>query len=414
MSNETNASGRLAALGSFLTGRNARGGRKPLYLFAAGVLLAGLAAGYPLYQRIMTHESTDDAFVEAQIVSISPRVAGHIAKVLVADNQRVEKGELLAEVDQRDFQVALEIAEAKRQAAVASLEEGQAQVAAARNKMVQQGASLSSVEAELAQARAGVAEVKASTDRDDSDLDRMRRIAAAGAVSRQEFDHAKAQADMSRAKLNSAMRQVDTQAARIAQAKASVGTAGDELRQAEALVQIRSADLREAEAEVERARLNLSYSRITAPCAGYVTKKSVEPGAYVQVGQKIFSLVSHDVWIVANFKETQIAGMRPGQPVEIEVDAYPSVVFRGHVDSIQRGTGSRFTLLPPENATGNFVKVVQRVPVKIVLDGENGGVSGGPLLVPGMSVVPSVNVADQAASGLLSARADAAGGTSLQ
>ncbi|MDD3313043.1 HlyD family secretion protein [Pseudodesulfovibrio sp.] len=385
-----------------------------MYLFAAGVFLAGLAAGYPVYQRIMTHESTDDAFVEAQVVSISPRVAGHIAKVLVADNQRVEKGELLAEVDRRDFEVALEIAEAKRQAAVASLDEGRARVAAARNKMAQQGASLSSVEAELAQARAGVAEVKAGTDRDESDLERMRRIADAGAVSRQEFDHAKAQADMSRAKLNSAKRQVDTQAARIAQARASVGTAGDELRQAEALAQIRAADLREAEAEVERARLNLSYSRITAPCAGYVTKKAVEPGAYVQVGQKLFALVSRDVWVVANFKETQIAGMRPGQPVEIEVDAYPSVTFRGRVDSIQRGTGSRFTLLPPENATGNFVKVVQRVPVKIVLDGENGGVANGPLLVPGMSVVPSVNVAAPAVYGLLSARSPAPRKTTLQ
>ncbi len=398
----------MAAVKRFFTGKSPRGGKKPLYLFAAGALMVCVAAGYPVYQHIMTHESTDDAFVEGKIISISPRVAGHIARVLVTDNQRVKKGELLAEVDPRDFEVALEIAEAKRQAAAASLEEGQAEVAAARNTLLQQGASLSSVEAELAQARAGVAEVKASTDRDESDLDRMRRIAAAGAVSRQEYDHAKAQADMSRAKLNSAERQVDTQAARITQAKASVGTAGDELRQAEAKVQMRTADLREAEAEVERARLNLSYARITAPSDGYVTKKSVEPGAYVQVGQKLFSLVSQDIWIVANFKETQISDMRPGQLVEIEVDAYPSTTFKGRVDSIQRGTGSRFTLLPPENATGNFVKVVQRVPVKIVLDETNARSEGGPLLVPGMSVVPSVNVGSPDASGVLSARAEAA------
>jgi membrane fusion protein (multidrug efflux system) len=215
----------------------------------------------------------------------------------------------------------------------------------------------------------------------------------AGAVSRQEYDHARAQAAVSKAKLLSARKKIDTQSAQIRQAVASAQAAQDELLQARAVVEKRRAEASEAEAQVRQAELDLSYTRITAPCAGYVTKKSVEPGAYVQVGQQLLAVVGSDVWVVANFKETQISGMKPGQPVDIEVDAYPDVVFRGRVDSIQRGTGSRFTLLPPENATGNFIKVVQRVPVKIVLDRQNG--SAGYLLAPGMSVIPDVNLAGQ-------------------
>jgi membrane fusion protein (multidrug efflux system) len=218
----------------------------------------------------------------------------------------------------------------------------------------------------------------------------------AGAVSRQEYDHARAQAAVSKAKLLSARKKIDTQSAQIRQAVASAQAAGDELLQARAVVDKRRAEASEAEAQVRQAELDLSYTRITAPCAGFVTKKSVEPGAYVQVGQQLLSVVGRDVWVVANFKETQISGMKPGQSVDIEVDAYPDVVFKGHVDSIQRGTGSRFTLLPPENATGNFIKVVQRVPVKIILDRENGG--NGCLLAPGMSVIPDVNLADRADS----------------
>lgn len=373
-------------------------GKKPLLLAGAAILAVGAVFGYRFFVHILSHESTEDAFVEARVVSISPRVAGHVARVLVDDNQKVSEGDLLVEVDARDFEVALGIARARLASARAAKKEAEAMVAMARNKMEEQGASLSSIRAALARARSGVAEVAAGHDRDESDLERVKQIAEAGAVSRQEYDHARAQATMSRAQLNSARKQVDTEAARIAQAKASIGAAENELQQAYALVEVRDAELREARAEVRRAELNLSYTRITAPCDGHVTKKAVEPGNYVQVGQKLFAVVGRDVWVVANFKETQIADMRPGQPVEIEVDAYPDTPFTGHVDSIQRGTGSRFTLLPPENATGNFIKVVQRVPVKIALDHPAGDHR---LLAPGMSVVPSVDVGDE--NGALSA-----------
>ncbi|QGY40515.1 HlyD family efflux transporter periplasmic adaptor subunit [Pseudodesulfovibrio cashew] len=391
----------------FFAGRSALGRRKTFGLIAVVALVLCVVVGYPLYLRIISHESTDDAFVEAQVVSISPRVAGHVANVLVTDNQRVEKGDLLAEVDPRDFEVALKIAEAKCASAAAAMQEAEAIASAAGKVMEQKRAALSSYVAELAQARAGVAEFEAGNNRDKSDLERMKKIAQAGAVSRQEYDHARAQAAVSRAKLNSAHRLVETQSARTIQAQAAIGAAEDELHQAQAQVEIKAADLREAEAEVERARLNLSYAHITAPCSGYVTKKTVEPGAYVQVGQQLFAIVNSDVWVVANFKETQISDMRPGQPVEIEVDAYPGVPFKGHVDSIQRGTGSRFTLLPPENATGNFIKVVQRVPVKIVLDAEAG--NDGYLLAPGMSVVPSVDISAGSGDERMSARSEQSG-----
>ena len=411
MSNKTEKGGLPAAIKNIFN-RNEKPGKKPVVLAGIVALAVTMVFGYRLYVQIVSHESTEDAFVEARVVSISPRVSGHLARVLIDDNQKVKKGDLLAEVDSRDFEVALNIARARLQSAAAAKKEAEATVSIAQNKMVEQGASLSSTRASLEQARAGVAEVVAGHNRDESDLQRMKKIADAGAVSRQEYDHARAQASMSKAQLNSAKKQVDTEAARIAQAKASVGAAENELQQAYALVEVRDAELHEAEAEVERAELKLSYTRITAPCDGYVTKKAVEPGSYVQVGQKLFAVVNRDVWVVANFKETQIADMRPGQPVAIEVDAYPDVEFKGYVDSIQRGTGSRFTLLPPENATGNFIKVVQRVPVKIVLDTEDRNADY--LLAPGMSVVPSVNVAARPDAPMLSAKLDTPRNTAVQ
>ncbi|WP_022663403.1 HlyD family secretion protein [Paucidesulfovibrio longus] len=382
-------------------------GRRSRIILGMGITALLLALALPFYLHAISHESTDDAFVEAHVVSMSPRVAGHVARVLVEDNQLVKEGDLLAELDPRDFQVALEAARARLRSAQAAVTEAQAKASAAQNVLAQKEAGLSSQHAGLAQVQAEVAEVRAGYERDENDLDRMRKIVEAGAVSRQEFDHVKAQEAMTRAKLNSAKRQVDTHSAEIRQARATVAAAEDELRQAYAQVDIRTAELHEAEAEVEQAELNLSYTRITAPCAGHVTKKAVEPGTYVQVGQKLFSIVSPDVWVVANFKETQLADIASGQPVDIEVDAYPDVTFHGHVDSIQRGTGSRFTLLPPENATGNFIKVVQRIPVKIVLDASEADKNY--VLAPGMSVMPSVDISEAGGAGSLRAE-----GTSAQ
>jgi len=280
--------------------------RRRIVLAVGGVVAVVLlifGARYVAYAR--AHESTDDAFIDGAIVGVSPKVASNVARVYVDDNTHVKAGDLLVELDPRDF------------------------------------------EARLAQARGNLAAAQAEAVRAHVDAGRYERLVERGFVSLQDRDNA------------------------VAKDRVAAGQV-DQLT-----------------AAVHQAELDLSYTKLYAPEAGRVTRKSVEPGAYVQVGQTLFSIVPDRVWVVANFKETQLRHMRPGQPATVMVDAYPDRVFHGHVDSIQAGSGARFSLLPPENATGNYVKVVQRVPVKIVIDE-----TADPqrVLGPGMSAVPEVRV----------------------
>jgi membrane fusion protein, multidrug efflux system len=278
--------------------------RRPGVIVAAAALaILGISYGAFAMFHSFTHETTDDAFVDVHTVSVAPKVAGHVAVVRVDDNQLVKKGDVLIEIDPRDFQVAL----------------AQVKANLARDKATQ-------IQTELNEKRA---------------LDLFSRKV----ISTQERDTNVATAESSRASV-----QAD-------------------------------------EAAVEQAELNLGYSKIKAPIDGYVTKEAVATGDYVQVGQALMSLVPPRVWVIANFKETQLRNMRPRQPVQIKVDAYPDHPLHGHIDSIQAGSGAAFSLLPPENATGNYVKVVQRVPVKIMLDEEQ---QIQRVLGPGMSVVPTV------------------------
>jgi membrane fusion protein (multidrug efflux system) len=270
----------------------------------AAALLAAGALGW--YFLAVPSVSTDDAAIEGHVIPVSARVSGHVARVLVDDNQRVAAGELLAELDPRDFQTRLDAAKGK------------------------------------------VASDRAEAAKSAADLKRASALFARDEASKQDLEHAQAAADAAQAALS------------------------------------------QSDAALRQAELDLSYARVTAPEAGRVTRKAVEPGAYVSVGQPVLALVSDQVWVVANFKETQLTKMRAGQRAEIRVDAYPGRALRGHVDSIQAGTGARFSLLPAENATGNFVKVVQRVPVKIVLDDDKA--SDGRALAPGMSVEAAVDL----------------------
>lgn len=354
-------------------------------------LVVGIAVSYPFYHHAMTHESTEDAFVEAHVVSISPHISGHLEKVLIDDNEYVKKGQLIAAIDPVDYQIAVAIAQAGVNAVKSSIKVSEAQYLAAQNILRQQEAELRSQTAELDDYKAQIAQYKASFDRDETDLKRMTEIVKEGAVSRQEFDHARAQQRESQAKFNSAKYKLNTQSAEIMKAGAAVKAAMGDLKRAQAQIEVQNANLKEAQSRLDKALQDLSYTKIISPCDGHITKKSIEAGDYVQVGQTLLSVVAPSVWVVANFKETQVDDIHPGQPVEIEIDTYPDHVFKGHVDSIQRGTGSRFTLLPPENAAGNFIKVVQRVPVKIVFDS---GKDDLPLLAPGLSVIPSVDVSD--------------------
>lgn len=276
------------------------------------VLLAGIAIGAYFYWQSRFYESTDDASVEGHAVFLSARVSGNIAQVHVRENQRVEEGDLLVEVDPCDYQIRL----AKTEAAVAS------------------------ARADEQQAAAAVEAARAEWDRQQKDLTRNEELARQGAATEQALEHSQASARAAKASLNAAQRHLTALHAKTA----------------------------EVQVAVDEARLQLSYTRIRTPTAGYVTQKAVEVGTYINIGQPLLAVVPDRMYVIANFKETQLTYMRPGQRATIWVDAYPDIVREAHVESIQAGTGAAFSLFPPENATGNFVKIVQRVPVKIVFD----------------------------------------------
>jgi membrane fusion protein (multidrug efflux system) len=323
----------------------------------------------------LTHESTDDAFIDAHIVSVAPKIAGRISAVKVRDNQLVQKGELLLEIDPRDIEATV----AQKQAA---LELARAHLENARLSAEQAAAHVATVRAAFASVEASTNASAAETEKLRGDFGRNKELVASGAISKQDFQHSLSDLSSSEANLDAKKKQLQAAAALAEEARKQAGSA-------KAQVSAAQAEVAEAQAELHQAALQKSYTAISAPEAGRVTNKSIEAGNYVQVGQPLFAIVPTHVWVTANFKETQLTNMHPGQPAKVEVDAYPGRAMRGHVDSIQAGSGARFSLLPPENATGNFVKVVQRVPVKIVLD-EQPGVQQ--ILGPGMSAVPDVKV----------------------
>jgi membrane fusion protein (multidrug efflux system) len=332
-----------------------------LAILVAVVILAVVAGVIFYYIRFVApYESTDDAFIEGYVTVVSPRVSGPVIRLLVRDNQEVKAGDPLLEIDPNDFETKLAQARADLATARSQQEQARAQVAVDDAKAAQQLAVVKSAEAEA--------------QRTAADWKRYQSVESR-AVSRTQLDVAHTQVESTAASL-----EVARQQAKAAQAQADLSRVN---------IETAAAQLQLAEAKMQQAQLDVSYTKITAPVGGRVTRRSVEKGAYVQTGQSLLALVPKNVWVIANFKETQLGHMRPGQPVRIRVDAYPKQNFTGTVDSLQAGAGARFSLLPPENAVGNYVKVVQRVPVKIVFD--------QPLdpqldIAPGMSVEPEVKV----------------------
>jgi len=326
---------------------------------ALGLLIVGaVAVYYFVFSR--PYQTTDDAFIDGHTIPISPQVAGHVLAVLITDNQSVKKGDPLVQIDPRDYDAALALARADLAAAQSRLAQAQHQVIVSRAK------------AEQDRAAVGVAE--AESTRAGANLTRYQNIESR-AVSREQVDTATAAAHASAAALEEARKKADASDAQIGQDQAQIPTA--------------DAGVHQAAAALRQAELNRSYADIAAPEDGWVTHRVVEQGQYVQVGQAFLAIVPRNIWITANFKETQLTYMKPGQPVWIRIDAFPQKKFKGHVDSIQAGTGAQFSLLPPENAAGNYVKVVQRVPVKIVFDE---GEVPQQMLPLGASVVPEVKV----------------------
>jgi membrane fusion protein (multidrug efflux system) len=325
------------------------------------IILLGLVVGGTLYWLNERHfESTDDAFVDAYTTQMAPRVAGQVTQLLFVDNQHVAAGQTLVLIDPRDFQARLDQARAQQNSAEANVLSAQAQVLVQRAAMDQDAANVRVAEAEALQA--------------EQDYNRFQRINPS-AVTRQQIE-------ASTATFHAAQARVDAN-------RQMVGGAQAQVHAAEAQVLAAEAAFKQAAANTEAAALQVSYCSITAPVAGIVTHRTVDAGNYVNSGQPLFALVQDDRWITANFKETQLADIRPGQPVDVAIDAVPSLTFRGRVDSFQAGTGTAFSALPSENATGNYVKIVQRVPVKIVFDDTR--IKDYPL-APGMSVTPRVRV----------------------
>ena len=343
-----------------------RPGKKPLIILAI-VVVVMVIVGFYFWFTGRNIETTDDAFTESDAVTIAPKASGYVTKLLVTDNQRVKKGDLLVAIDPQDNQAQRDQAQAQLGLAIAQLHQAQAQLALSR---VQYPAQKDQALAQQAKAQANYLNAQ-------EDYKRQRGVDPR-ATSQRNIDAASAQLRSAKAELQSAQAQVEV-ASQIQL----------QIRQQETNVEARQQQVEQAKAQLNTANLNLSYTEVRAPYDGFVTKRNVQVGTLVQAGTSLFSLVSPNVWITANFKESQLERMNPGDKVKISVDAWPDMKLEGHVDSIQMGSGSRFSTFPSENATGNYVKIVQRVPVKIVIDK---GLNPDKPLPLGLSVEPEVTV----------------------
>jgi membrane fusion protein (multidrug efflux system) len=364
--------------------------KKPVRnLVLGGMLVAGVAAGIPVWWHMHTHETTDDSQVEGHVVSISPRLTGFVAEVRVHDEQAVKAGDTLFLLDPRELRIRLALAESDLQAAEAAAKGGVA------------GASAQAAQSQKTAAQANLESVKAALSKAKQDVERARELYKKEIASKAQLDAAEA------AYLS----------AQAAFAAASEQTRGTAYGIAGANAQVRAADARlsAARAAVDAARLQLSFTAVTAPTSGHIAKKNIEPGQQVAAGQPVMAIVDDaPVWVVANLKETQLRNVHAGQHVEIDVDAYPDRKVIGEVASIQYATGARFSLIPPDNASGNFTKVVQRVPVRIRLLGDGKDLAD---LRPGMSVAVSIDIhgneaADSGTAGNSAAETHAAGAAS--
>ena len=315
---------------------------KKRYIFIFLTIIAIIAGIYFIYDKL-GYQTTDDAYVETTTVTVSPKVAGEVVKVLVKDNQAVKAGDIVAVIDQRDYQVRLAQAQAAYERAILNQNNAHANLNAANSEI------------ELAQ----------------KDVERYENLYKAGAVSKQTLDKA--------------ITNLDAKKAKQVMADQSIFSANPDNS-----TKVADADLNVLKAQLDGAKLAMEYTEVVAPIDGTVSNKRVEVGMMVQPGSPLFVIVPNNVWVVANFKETQLEKMKIGQEVDIKIDTYPHKVFKGKIDSIQRASGAKSSLFPPENAVGSFVKIVQRIPVKIVftekIDPEEYAI------IPGMSVVPKVNI----------------------
>ncbi|MCQ9155713.1 HlyD family secretion protein [Acidomonas methanolica] len=312
------------------------------------ILLVALAIfGWATYWFLTRNEiETNDAYTEGRKLAVAPHVNGYVTQLLINDNQFVHAGQLLLTIDDRDYIAALHRAEAQL---------AQAQANLAGSRLLEQVAQ-QNFPGRLKTAQGRLADAQAQLFRAETDY-RRQKVVSRAATTQQNIDYAKAALDQARAQVVEAEGELE-------QAKPVIPN----IENTKVTITQQAAALKAAEASIVQAQLNYGWTRVVAPHDGWIAQRNVEQGNFVQTGEKLFSIVEPEVWVVSNYKETQITRMRPGQKVRIRVDAYPSLDLRGHVDSIQLGAGAAFSTFPPENATGNFVKIVQRVPVKILID----------------------------------------------
>ena len=335
---------------------------RPGLIVVTVLVLAAAALSFHYYVKfVVPFETTDDAFVESYVTFVSPRISGQVARLLVTDNQRVKAGDTLLEIDPRDYQTL----------------------------MAQAAADLTAAQVRVRQAETQIEVDKAKADQEEAAVGAAQAVAERALADRHRYEAVQSQA-VSRSQIDLAVTQANSTSADVKVARNRAIAAAAQVDLDRAMVETMRAQVQVAETRLQQAQLQLSYTKVVASRDGRVTRRTVELGAYVQTGEALMALVPDEVWVVANFKETQLERIRPGQPVLLRVDACPQQEFSGRVDSLQAGTGARFSLLPPENAVGNYVKVVQRVPVKITFDSTVDLSRFN--IAPGMSVEPKVRV----------------------
>ena len=349
--------------------------RLPVVVMGTIAIAAILIWGCGKVASSFSHQGTDDAFLAADIVSIAPKVSGQVTHVFVEDNQTVKAGDPLVQIDPRDYDTSVAQKKAALQAADANTN-----VIESSFRMLEVGVTTAVATAEQSKAQADADQTRA--EKAGSDLKRAEDLIQRKIIAPQEYDTTKAAADAATNTLRASLAKAESDKSKIEEAKAQLEAGRSALIRAIAQANQSAVDL-------DMANLSLSYTRIVSPVNGRITRKAVEPGDYIQISQKLMAIVPTNIWVVANFKETQLKKIHTNQPVEISVDSVAGRTFRGHVQSVQAGSGAAFSLLPPENAVGNYVKVVQRVPVKIVFDDP---VEAEHVLGPGMSAEPSVEI----------------------
>jgi len=401
--------------------------KNPLGIALAAFAFAGIGVGaYAWWQHASSFVETDDAFITGRVHQLSSRVSGTVSQLLVDDNQHVKQGDILVRIDPKDFQISLVTAQAEAAQAqlktyevqsniVANQRQAEARKFEAESAVASANAGVDKAKAILSETKLGVSlaatEIKqrqAELTRCIADYERYKSLVQDRAATTQSFERAKQDKEVAEANLQAAQEAYKQSQMRVNQAAQAVADAQSNVTRAKGSAQsaaaataqmemtrrnlsVQEAAVDKANSEVKNAATQLSYTNVAAPITGRVGHRTVEVGQQIERGQALMSIVSDEKWVVANFKETQLARMRPGQEVEIKIDAYPNARVTGRVESVSPASGAQFALLPPDNATGNFTKVVQRVPVKIVFNKES--LKGyEELLAPGMSVVPSVRV----------------------